>query len=170
MLHSFVLWKWITAPWSPQWQLVRPTLARWILGVITHKWTQLFPPCWELSWQTERERERRLRHRLAQLYDSTTSQWKSSSNSLFPMITVGIYHTLSAARGCASECACMDGGVSSPLVGEIFWKEMYFRAGRKRRTVQLFQHRRRKRRRGMAKSVNGYTELGIWHVLQCMLG
>lgn len=94
---------------KPQLESVRLVLARWILGVITHKQTQLFPPCWDLSW-------RPIDAFAAVLLRFMTPHClrKSYFYSLFPMITTHIYQTVWAGGVCVLECVCLDGRMSSP--------------------------------------------------------
>lgn len=123
---------------------VRLVLARWILGVITHTWTQLF-----LS-RRPRDGFAAVSLRFMTPYPVCEKAISAAFNSLFPMITRRIYHTHRAASGCVLVYVCVFGwesvrGVSSP--GDRR-KYISVQAGGERRTrrdsFDLFsRHRRR---------------------------
>lgn len=104
---------------------VRLVLARWILGVITQTWTQLFLPCWDLSWRPG-DAFAAVSLRLMTPHPVCEKAISAAFNSLFPMITRRIYHTRRAASGCVLVYVCVFGWQSvrgSPLLvigGNIF--------------------------------------------------
>ncbi len=116
---------------------VRLGLARWILSVITHTWTQLFLPCWDLSWR-RRDAFAAVLLRFMTAHPVCEKAISAAFNSLFPMITRRIYHTRRAASGCVLVCVCVFGWSvrGSPLL--VVWGNIFlYRQEKKGRREEI---------------------------------